>query len=417
MFYRSSTRLLLLVVIALFATGYAFRYLFLSFYISQNAALAPEYIDWQFVNQGPLNSAMLTCMTLFGIFFFGQAAMRDQGTRMAPDFIRIPIWGFFAYAGFVASTLAIRAAYGATLGQEASSDAGFIFGTLNYRVQADLIPPLTLLFVEMARRNGDKLQYFLGLALLAAFFLALSLITTSKAGMVYFLALTLIIMHLTGQNILKYPVRIAIGALLGVLLFIFASQLRAQSLGIGDSAIWVSLSDGHIVETLLQVVGLIANRIPGVEGLALSCGFDCDSLPMFHTPPVGRTAIEIFTYDIVRVQWANDFRSPGLVGGAMLLFGFWGGAIAVLAVLFSARSICALMDRMNFSAAALAAFLFGVLRFTMEGAWYWADVLTMLAGVATVEIVSRLFRRKPDIRGDRLNDDEGGMSLSRSPGL
>jgi len=400
MTYRSSARLFMFVTLALFAMGYVFRYFFLSHFLGDNIALPPEYLDWQNVNIGPLTSAMMICTAIFGTYFIIHIATTRSVDRQPTDYIKLPFWVFVAFGLFVIASLVVRARYGAALGQEAAADAGFFFGTLNYRIQSDLIPPLILLIMEVAWRHQDKAQYYLGIAMLAAFFLILSAITTSKAGMVFFLAQLIMLMYMTGQNILKYPVRISLGVLAGVLAFIIGSQLRAQALGAGDSAIWVSLKDGHIADTLFQVVGLIANRIPGVEGLALSCGIDCSTLPGFHFPSLARSAADIFTYDIIRVQWANDFRSPGLIGGAVLLTGLWGGVAMVLGFLFAAKSICSAMDRYRFSAAASAAFVYGVLRIMMEGAWYWVDFVTMLAGVIATEAVSRLLIARKSSRSD-----------------
>lgn len=390
MTYRPAARLFLLVVVALFALGYAFRYAFLTYYISSNTQLPPEYLDWHNVNQGPLNSAMLICTALFTIFLVIAVPTTRAVERPAPSYRDVPSWAIAAFVGFVGLSLAVRSAYGATLGEEAT-DAGFIYGALNYRVQSDLIPGLTLLLMEISWVRNRKFQYWGAIALLAAFFLALSAITTSKAGMVNFLALVVMLMYITGQAIWKHPVRITLAALAGILTFIVASQLRAQALGLGDSTIWTSLRDGHVLETLFQVVGLIANRIPGVEGLALSCGYSCSTIPPFEFPTLRATAIDIFTYDIVGVQHENDFRSPGYIAGAILLFGMAYGFAAALVGLFLGRWIAGKADRLKFSAAATAALMFGMLRFMMEGTWYWLDVVTMLTGVAAVEITARIF--------------------------
>lgn len=392
MTYRPAARLYLLVVLALFTFGYAFRYAFLTYYISSNTQLPPEYLDWHYVNQTPLNSAMIICTAAFALFFVIAFPTTKATDRLAPSYRDVPPWGIAAFVAFVGLSLAARAAYGATLGEEAA-DAGIIYGALNYRVQSDVIPGLTLLLMEISWAQKRKFQYWGSIALLAAFFLILSAITTSKAGMVNFLALVVMLMYVTGQAIWKYPVRIIIAVLAGILTFIVASQLRGQALGIGDSAIWVSLRDGRVFDTLLQVIGLIANRIPGVEGLALSCGYSCDTIPPFEFPTLRSTAIDIFTYDIVGVQHDNDFRSPGYIAGAILLFGMVYGLAAALGGLFVGRWVAGTVDRLRFSAAATAALMFGLLRFMMEGAWYWLDALTMVTGVAIVEIASRLFRQ------------------------
>ena len=290
--------------------------------------------------------------------------------------------------------LVLRYLFGAKLGQDVAL-VGFFTGTLNYRIQADLLPALILLFMEIAWLAGQRGRYLFGMALLAGFYLVLSAITTSKAGMVFFLMQVIILMYLTGQSIWKYPVRLTLAAVGGVLTFIGASQLRAQALGIGDSAIWVSLKDGYIVETLFQVVGLIANRIPGVEGVALTCGLSCDTLLAFQMPTFDRGPIDIYTYDIVGVLGTADFRSPGLIAGAIILAGLYGGAAIVLAALMVGKSACNQMDRYKFSAATRAAFLFGMLRFMMEGAWNWVDIASMLAGVMAVEAIARAWRVKP----------------------
>lgn len=321
------------------------------------------------------------------------AATSRKVTVQAALYRPVPAFAIIGLVGVVAVSLALRYIYGAVLGQETSTTS-FVFGTLNFRMQADFIPGLILLLMELTWLAGQQGRYYVGMALLAGFFLTLSGITTSKAGMLFFMAQVVTLMYLTGQSVWKYPVRLTLAAVGGVLTFIVASQLRAEALGIGDSSIWVSLRAGNITETFLQVVGLIANRIPGVEGLALVCGHSCATLSTFQIPSFERGAILIFTQDIVGITWLADFRSPGLIAGAILLAGLYGGAIMVLAALALAKSATHQMDKLTFSAAARAVFVFGMLRFMMEGAWFWIDVVSMLAGVATIEIIARSWRVK-----------------------
>ena len=392
--YRSSTRLFLYIALAVYGFGYVFRYLFISYYIAGNVMLPAEYAEWYHINLSPLTSGFFISSIIFGIFVTLFLVTFRPAPVEAPRYQRITAFTMVALTILLAASLVLRYLFGAKLGQDVAL-VGFFTGTLNYRIQADLLPALILLFMEIAWLAGQRGRYLFGMALLAGFYLVLSAITTSKAGMVFFLMQVIILMYLTGQSIWKYPVRLTLAAVGGVLTFIGASQLRAQALGIGDSAIWVSLKDGYIVETLFQVVGLIANRIPGVEGVALTCGLSCDTLLAFQMPTFDRGPIDIYTYDIVGVLGTADFRSPGLIAGAIILAGLYGGAAIVLAALMVGKSACNQMDRYKFSAATRAAFLFGMLRFMMEGAWNWVDIASMLAGVMAVEAIARAWRVKP----------------------
>ena len=391
--YHTSTRLFLYMTIALFVLGYLFRYVFISYYISENVMLPIEYREWNNINEGPLTSAFFICTVIFAIFAGWFALTWRAADVKVPSYKPITILAVIGLIIIIGVSLTVRYLYGATLGQ-AVAVVGFFTGTLNYRIQADLLPALILLFMEIAWLSGQRGRYLLGMALLATFYLTLSAITTSKAGMVFFLMQVIMLMYLTGQSVWKYPVRLTLAALGGVLTFIIASQLRAEALGIGDSAIWVSLKDGNVIDVLLQVIGLIANRIPGVEGLAVTCGYSCSTLASFQMPSFDRGAVDIFTYDIVGIVGTTDFRSPGLIAGAIILAGLYGGATMVLAALSLAKSACYQMDKRHFSAATRAAFLFGMLRFMMEGAWNWIDVVTMLAGVFAIEVIARAWRVK-----------------------
>lgn len=391
--YRTSTRILLYIIMALFFLGYIFRYLFISYYISEGLALPIEYQEWNGINQEPLTYAFIICTVIFSISIALLLINSKSTIVKIPVYKPVATFIIIILFSLIGISLILRYQYGAILGQDVAL-VGFFTGTLNYRMQADFLPALILLFMEIVWLAGQKGRYVIGMVLLAIFYISLSAITTSKAGMVFFLTQIMILMYLTGQSVWKYPVRVAVAALGGVLTFIIASQLRAEALGIGDSAIWVSLTDGKVIETLFQVVGLIANRIPGVEGLALTCGYSCDTLPTFQRLSLERGAVEIFTYDIVRVAGTADFRSPGLIGGAVILAGLYGGVVMVLVAISFAKSACYQMDKWQFSAATRAAFLFGTLRFMMEGAWYWIDVLSMLVGVAAIEIIARSWRVK-----------------------
>jgi hypothetical protein len=399
-YVRSSATLFLWTVAAVYVLAYVFRWLYLSYYMTVSVSLTEVSPDWNMILPRALDGAFLISSVIFGLFFLSTVVARGRPTVRFPMHVRSPgtalLSGFLL---FVVFTVVFRVLFGAALG-EAASEIPFGLGTPVYRAQADLIPGIFLLFAEAAYREGHRRKYLGWVVALAAFNLALGLITTSKAGLIFFIVQLLFLMYLTGQNIFARPITLAILGVGSLLAFIVAAQLRAQTLLGTDALIMISLYEGRVLQTLLEVSGLILNRLPGVEGLALYCGYACNAIPALETPSFSGEAGAYFTQQVIGVQGDFDYRSPGLIGGAIIIAGSIGGGMLVVAFLRSVLSLLKFMDNKGFSAAARALLCFGIFRFILEGIWAWQDLASLAIGVILVELTARRLRESGSLQRD-----------------
>lgn len=398
---RTSAKLFLMMVMAIFIIAYLIRYLYLDYYSDTATYLTDVNPEWNVVTADGLDDAFAISTLLFGLFVALSPSPLSQSMKpiQRVGYIVPPVFMGLALLAIVAITLAFRAAYGSALGEQ-PADIPFGLGTPIYRAQADLFPGLLLLFAEAAWFGRNRKHYWFWIAALGAFNLSMSMLTTSKAGLIFFAVQFVMLMYLTDQNIWAKPLRIFSLGLAALVAFIYAAQLRSQALLGTDALILVSLREGYIFATLLEVAGLIGNRLPGVEGLALYCGYGCEGLPTITFPALNGAAGQIFTQEVIRVRGDFDFRSPGYIGGAIIVAGTWGGSVLAISFLRGVLGGMRIMDRQGFSAATKIVVCFGMFRFLLEGVWAWQDLASMTVAAVIVEICARRVLRQRDATND-----------------
>lgn len=391
---RSGAKLFLLMVALVYALAYVGRWIYLQYYMVNGITLLDVAPDWNTIFPRALTQSLGISTIIFGLFFLSCYSLSNKPSVMrVGSFMRV---GYraptnaetVAVVGGILATIVFRRAYGSVLGEQ-PADIPFGLGTPIFRAHADFVPGLLLLLAEASWFSQSPKRYKFWICALAVFNITLSVITTSKAGVINFAVELLMFMYLTGQNIFARPWRLAALAFVGLLGFIYAAQLRAQALYIGDAQIMIALKEGRVTETLLEVAGLIMNRLPGAEGLALYCGYTCEGMPTFSMPTFGGEAGQIFTSNVIGVQGDFDFRSPGVVGGAIIIAGLYGGGLLVIGFLRVVFGIIRFFDRKGVSIAAKALLCFGIFRFIIEGVWAWQDIASLTASIILIEIIAR----------------------------
>ncbi len=326
--------------------------------MSTSTVLTDVNPEWNVIIPAALDQALLISSLIFGLFFITsfQIKFRDK-TSIARFGYRTPsLLETLTLISLVCATVVFRAAYGSALG-EAPAEMPFYLGTPIFRAHADLFPGLLLLCAEASWRANDYRKYAFWIGALALFNLGLALVTTSKAGLIFFAVQLIMLMYLTEQNIFARPWRLAVLVIAALAAFIVAAQLRSQALLGTDALILVSIKEGRIFETVLEVAGLVMNRLPGAEGLALYCRQVCSGLPSFTNPVFDGTAGILFTQQVVGVTGDFDFRSPGVIGGAIIIAGVWGGlfsswpSCAVFFLLCAVPTLWAIVQRQKRSSA------------------------------------------------------------------
>lgn len=387
---QSSARLFIGMIVAIYALAYLFRWFYLSYYLSNATVLTDVNPDWNLITVDAFNQAFAICSLIFGIFFLlsrnfaGEPVRNDIQYRYFP----VGLGGTVFFVTIVIITLLVRRTYGSVLG-EAPADVPFGLGTPIYRAQADVIPGIMLLMAEAAWMAAARGRYFLWIFCLAGFNIAMAILTTSKAGLIYFAVQFLMLMFLTGQNIFARPWRLLLLAAGSIAIFVISAQLRSQALLGTDALILYSIKQGDVIGTVLEVGGLIINRLPGTEGLALYCGYECVNLPQFQMPDFTGEAGRVFTQDVINVRGDFDYRSPGFIGGSIIIGGLWGGALLAIAFLQTALVGFRIADRNGLSAATRITLCFGLFKFILEGTWAWQDLVSITIAAIVVETLAR----------------------------
>lgn len=402
---KAAGKMFLLTMLAIYLVSYVVRFFYLNHFVSQNISLLDVNPDWNVILPRPLWQGFLTCSAIFGLFFLVSLPWNAGQVRTRVAYLQPVGWFQIGLTAFIAFCIAMRFLYGAKLGEQLTSMPLGLSSPVNRSI-SELIPGLILLMMEAFWFNDDGKSYRRWLFILAAFNLTIAAIATSKAGMVFFAAEWLMFMYLTGQPIIRKPLRWIVLGLLVLAAFIVGSQLRAQTGG-NTSDYVVLLQQGDYTGTLLLALGTFINRLVGLDGYALACGYDCATLPSFinlNTYSFFGEAGRIYTEQVVHVTRDFDYRSPGLLGGAALLAGSYGGALLAIGFLRGCLALIRVSDRLVFSVAFKVSVVFGLFRFVLEGTWAAVDLIALVVGAFLVEAAARLLipnRRPATVRPDQ----------------
>lgn len=391
---KSLPRLFVYIVISVYAVAYLSRYFYLLMFVRSELSLQDENPEWLILEERVFLPALLWSTAIFAVF-----VLFSLGTLPAQKRPSIVMMPKFALSVFIVATtivsLILRLNYGAKLG-EGAINLPFLLGPLLNRSQSDLIPGVLILMIEISWINSDRRSYYLWLLFFLGFQVALSAITTSKAGIIFFAIQILLLLHFMGKALFKNKLNILWMSIFGILFFVIGSELRSQAIFGTESEYYKMLMDGYVIEVITRVLGIILNRLPGLEGVALICGFDCSHLSDFAVPSFNGDATMIFTRDVMGVSRDFDYRSPGLIGGAILIAGWWGGGILTLAFLNVTRLILFYLDQVMITFAARVQLLFGLFKFILEGSWNIYEIIPLFIGVYLVELLAlRLSRVRP----------------------
>jgi hypothetical protein len=386
----SSAWLFFCMCLAVYAISYLVRYFYLGYFVLNNLNFNEINPDWNMILPSGLNQSFLICSVIFLAFFsFGYPAITSKSyLRTSYDKPNTISQGLLLL--LIVFCLGMRIAFGTRLGEQVSPMPFGLTAPVNRAIN-DLIPGLVLLFMEAAYFSNEKKIYRFWIFILFAFNITISALSTSKAGMVFFAAEVVMFIYLTGQPLFKNPIRWVAIFFLVLVVFALGTELRARAGG-GYSEYSVLLSHGAYVEVLLKVAGTFFNRIIGLEGYALSCGYSCSTLPYFSSISFSSFNGEsgrIFTQEVVGVMRDFDYRSPGLLGGAALLAGTIGGGIMALSFLLMFLYVFSLFDKGRYCVAFKIALVFGIFRFIVEGTWSAVDLVALSVGAIIIEIISR----------------------------
>ena len=410
----TSRKLFIITCAIVYILAYLIRYLYIGYFVYNNYNFDDINPDWNAILPRALFESFVISTVVFFVFF-GLSYFRIKSSAYLHVSYKIPgIYSKISIFVIIIFCIGMRVAYGSRLGEEITPMPFGLNAPVNRTID-NIIPGLLLLMMECCWFNGKIKSYRAWIFLLAIFNITIAALATSKAGMVFFAAELMMFMYLTGQPIFKRPIMWVVVGFLVLVAFAVGTELRARAGG-GTSEYSTLFADGDYLGVLFLVAGTFLNRLVGLEGYALSCGYSCSTLPAFSALNFHSflgEAGRIFTQEVVRVGQDFDYRSPGLLGGAALLAGTFGGALLVLVFLRGALTVLDFADRKEFSVACKVTVVIGLFRFISEGAWMAVDLLAVALGATLVEICARALRsgrQQPELpgHGARTNELELG---------
>ena len=390
---RSAASFLAKALLILLMFGYVIKYLELRYFITNGVYLGDWLPEWQFINYVSLNDSIkVTVLCLLLLFPLILYFIRRNESAEVPYYATNAVF-FIVLVMALGGLAIIRLRYGATMGQ-AEANLPWYLGTLVYRSQTDLMPGLLVMLIHGFRTSNRRLFMHLSIAALFILQALIAIGTGSKSGVIFFVFVMVCYWELVGDRRYLRPKVLVPLVLIALVAFIAGSQMRAYTLWGGDSEYVRYISDGRFLTLASELVVDIVNRFPGQEALALACGNGCSAATLSGVLPMSQLLSgEIATYytrDVVGVVSEVDFRAPGFLGGAVMAVGIYRGVIVAFLAVASGLFLLRLMDRTGISIAAKVVAAFGLFRFFMEGAWYWADLLSVAYGVIGTELAVRL---------------------------
>lgn len=210
-------------------------------------------------------------------------------------------------------------------------------------------------------------------------------VSTSRGSLVTLLAPLLLMLLLTRRFTNNRRIGLLFIAIATLALFPIFSNLRTEKLS-GQAATTSAPLLGSLVDSGTLVIG----RVTGVDGVWYALdhrgNFSVPNTLSFLQP--GKLA-DYYTHQVVEVPVANDFRSPGLIGGLMIV----GGAPAVvlftflITVIFQLLWSTLLLLRCAPVALALGAITIGI--FVMGGSLDFLSLLKVGLEATACELVYR----------------------------
>jgi hypothetical protein len=254
-------------------------------------------------------------------------------------------------------------------------------------------------------------------------------VVTSSRGSLPKLGLPVIFLWLLIGRITRRRLAILVVAgVASVLLHPFASAVRIARIQSVTGSVWDILSgaavtawSGNLLDSASVGGQRVANRVVGAEGVwfslsAMPDGFDTQRIRAHLTD---EPITNYYTRRVVGVTSPFDFRSPGLVGFAMLVGGGPGVVVIPSAFVLFVYAVWRQLARLRSSPVALSIWMMSALLLAMEGTFPLASFVMPLAGVGIAELVYRGFFADGPARGRTRPEQPGRADLwgdgSRTP--
>ena len=272
--------------------------------------------------------------------------------------------------------------------------------TIIVRTRAELVPGLIYLGIWSVDRSRRWTTWAVAAGSLLLMAGLDTVLSTSRGSFARYGLPVLFLWLLTGRLTARRAAFVALTLLLTLALHPVASALRAQRMSesmVARGGEELDAADGSTLFTL----GVLASRVGGAEGVWYVAGRMDEGVDAARVVDHLSGALPIHVYHtraIVGLPAIVDFRSPGLLGGLMLLGGraWWLWLLAGYAA--AVRLGWGGLSRLRTAAVARSIAAMQCLLQSMEGTFQAQNVGSMLATILVVELAQRRFlgRRGPD---------------------
>ena len=221
------------------------------------------------------------------------------------------------------------------------------------------------------------------------------LISASRGSMFYFVAPVFVLWILTKRFTLKRVAVASAALVLTVVLIPTITSLRLRSINQSSAEVLVAPTAKTLTDSSIAALGRVAAG--GVDGIwyaldVKSRTFSVGRLVELLKP---RALTTFYTYSVVHVRIANDFRAPGIMGAFVIIGGGTGLVVLMALLLALLRTVWSLLSRARTWPVALALGTLTIFGFVTDGTLDAMLFVKLLLVVGACELVTRAWLAHP----------------------
>lgn len=270
----------------------------------------------------------------------------------------------------------------------------FHLGTVLTFFRRNLAPGLLLVGVWAFDRTHPARANLLAVVLLACGVVD-GLISASRGSAFYFVGPVFVLWILTKRFTLR-RVGVASAALaLTVVLIPTITSLRIRSINKSPGEVLIAPTVKSFTDSSIAALGRVAAG--GIDGIwyaldAKPPGLSFARLSAFLKP---RALTTFYTYSLVHVRAANDFRAPGIMGAFVVIGGGTGLVVLMVVLIALLHTAWAVLSRVRAWPVALALGSLTIFGFVTDGTLDVMLFVKLFLVVGACEVVYRAWLAKP----------------------
>jgi hypothetical protein len=277
----------------------------------------------------------------------------------------------------------------------------FRLNTLITRSLMDFIPALMVLCLFLLDAPRTRKEWWLCLGLIAAAAAVYTLATTSRGGIIRFIVPVVFVWLLTNtmtrtrMAICGLAVVTVIASLQFVTMIRVVRMYESADLQTAISEAAQRMDETDQRDSLLFSLAHLGRRIGNAEGtwFALKHASERPVRDPLSAMTVERSLVEYYTQTVVQVAAAGDYRTPGLLGGFMLLAGMPGLVLFTPLFVITVWLMWMGLATLRAWPAVLAVLGYAVLTVASEAFAALQSLLIVLVIAAMCELVLRVILR------------------------